>query len=475
MTTTTVGASNFTSAPLSSNGAEMEDRFSNPSNGEVWRQYRRILSGENRDVVREHLRQVFKDAFDDGAIPVRYGELLEFILSNVAGSFEDPPIVTTGGDGDTSAVRSLFRRWRPMLDQNWRLRASAGSSFLHLAYRGGRLELDHIYGDQVKVWHSEDAPSDWFSAVRVDVTTPGGGKISYRKDPDGQVFAVVLDKSGEPRTEPEAMPWGFIPVYPSYRRFFGELLPPPNSGLLDLHLSIAEMLSHLDHRRMYRVDKVIVSNDQMTSTEAVSPVEMKMSLNQIWETAAGERVSVVAQSFESLAEMNYVEQFARFTLMLLGIPPEVMDNRSRAETGAAKAEDSAPIREHQARDRQVANEWLLDFIDWARPAMEWTGMIAPSFGVTITVVPPRRTLPSDLQSWAQGTIMAAELGMLDLAREYAEINRIGVGLARTSIEKNVKFYRKLKQLAGGTNARVPMDTQEAGPEENSGTPSGPPE
>jgi len=250
--------------------------------------------------------------------------------------------------------------------------------------------------------------------------------------------------------------WDMIPVFPSYRRFHGELVPKPDTSLLDLQTSEAEMLSQLDHRRFYRLDKVIVSS-QLADGHTIQPVEVKAGHHYVWAIGTGETASVVAQSFISKEELEYVEKYLRYCLIMMGLPAEIIDNRSRAETGAAKEVDYGPIQKHEDADREQANEWAREFMAWCMPMLTSYGMLPDGQDVSVSSVPARRPKPKDLQSWVQGLTMGAEVGAIDLVREYSVANKVGLSQARKELLANAAFYRKLKAIAAGTPATETED------------------
>ena len=426
----------------------------------VWADYRRILTGKTRDVVEDHLRRTFPETWADGAMPLRYGTIAEFVLRQTAGAWEDTPLVTTQDKDAGKPARALFRRWKSQLDQNWKLRASAGASFLHLASRGGRLELDHLYGDHVAVVPDPDAPTDWERVQKCVVLAHDNRRIVYERTPEGLVTVAVTDELGEIKTGPDPLPWATIPVFPSYRRFYGDLVPEPDQSLLDLQKSFCEMLSHVDHRRFFKVDKIVISSSMAGEGmgASVRPVEVKAGHHQWMEMGHDEQAQNVSQTFDSVREIEYIEHFMRLMLVCLGLPVELLDNKSRAETGAAKTVDRTPIIEYQEADREAAKAWAADFLEWLRPMLDWAGVIPEDVELALTPPPVRRTLPADIQSWVQGMDMGARVGLIDLVREYAERYRVGVSVAKKALVENAKLHKELREISA--DARLQVDPKE---------------
>ncbi len=408
----------------------------------IWRDYRRIMEGQTRTVVREHLAKVFPDAWSQGAIPVRYAEVIEFLLTKTAPSFEDPLAVAVESTESRRRLARLMRLWRPALSLNWRTMASAGASYLHLAWRD-RPELDHVYGDQIKVTPDPDSPTSWDRVIQIDLLA-GDKRIRYTRGEAGVILVELRTHDGKLLEEPVDSGWTMMPVYPTYRRATGKLTPPPCPTMLDLQTTIAEMLSHIDHRRTYRVDKPVVTRMGVKPTDGVAAVELKMGMNNAWVLSDGESMQMLESSIDSAREIGYVDSYARMAIMFMGLPPELLDNRSRAETGAAKEIDYGPVWEAQDRDREKANEWLVGFIEWCRPALEKAGAVSLNEDRSVFVPPPRQSLPQkDRQSYAQGTGELAEMGLVNIAQEYARINRVTLEKAKKEVSANAKLYRTL--------------------------------
>jgi hypothetical protein len=215
---------------------------------------------------------------------------------------------------------------------------------------------------------------------------------------------------------------------------------------------------------MYKTDKTVFTTS--TAPEGgttVKPVSLSLASDDAWEIPNGETATTISSNIDSTKEIEYVAEYLRFMILLMGLPPELLDNRSRAETGAAKEVDFDPIWQAAERDRERASLWLVDFGEWMRPAFEAFGLVDSGSRLDLFALSPKQPVPTNLQSWAQGMDGAAKLGLVSLIREVASRSRIPLGDAKARWKENLKEYR---DATGGPNGRVPvqMDAEETGPE-----------
>ena len=400
----------------------------------TWAEYRELIENEGDALAGRYVRATYKKASTRGTVRTIYLPLWNYVV-DVSAPAMDLPFKVIGND----AFKALMKKWRPTLSRSWKVRKATGSIYPHVARRRGRLIMEMLWGDSLRIMPDPSAPSEWDFLHRIEIATQDDKKLVYVRDPESDaVKACMVNLDGFSQDTKLLDEWGTIPIFPMYRDGTGILQPKPDRTLLDMHISMVLMLTDTDFRRKYRTAILWRKSMMVEENKTRGGSDIEASPDAVAELGDGDSIGIVESSIRSTEDLDYIERFLRLAAKMLKLPPELFITETRAETGAAKGWDYRPLMELQQKDREEADEWLETFLVEARPILEAEGVVKAGEVVSVKTVPSKLPAPADPLQYAMGVEKLMQLGMTSPLREISI--REGVGYAEA--EKIVKFNRK---------------------------------
>ena len=425
------------------------------SNANSWAEYREIKEGKGHDLAARHVAKTYKKAAQRGTIRNNYLPVVPYVERKAAGAL-DLPLRVTGPE----AFQSLIRKWRPTLARTWKARLTCRSAFVHLARRRGRLMLDLLYGDGLKVNEDKQAPLEWDLVAGVEIPLADDARLAYvRPDPSAPeiVGAVQTESTGHVTPLDLLDGWGVLPIFPCFRDDVESLQPPCDRQLLDLHIAHLLQLSDIEHRRVYRTSQMWRSSDMAAEVGRHGGGDFESGADTVAELGENDRLGIVESTLKPSDDLQYVEAYLRLAAKLLDLPPEIFNSGSRAETGAAKSWDFRPLLELQQCDREAADDWLDSLVEYFRPVLVAEGVVGESEKLTVRTVAPKVGSPASVVDYANGTEKLMKLGLTSPVRELARREGIGFKEASKIVRVNIK-----------QNRDVNIEPGESGPPAKSG-------
>jgi len=408
--------------------------------GAAWSEYRECFGSQLDSLVARHVVATYRKASQRARVRTVYLPILPYVCDTAAGAM-DLPFRLTG----PHEAADLLKRWRPTLARAWKARYAAGSCYLHVARRKGKLGLDLLWGDSLAITPDPEAPNEWEHIVSVEIPTAASGKLVYRRQPDGTYTSEQITEAGASyplATHP------ILPVIPLYRSDPDTLQPPPDRTLLDLQITSGLQLSDIEFRRVYRTNQMWRRSEMSEENKAKGGSDIEASPDAVLELGANDQVGLLESSLRPADDLAYIEGFLKMAAKTLRLPPELFLSGGRSETGAARAWDFRPLLEIQETDRCAANEWLAQFIEQIRPILAVEGILRPGDELTAKCVPPKLPLPGDLLQYALGVEKLMQLGLTSPVREVATREGTGYSEAEKIVKANIK-QNKLAQPGGG--------------------------
>jgi hypothetical protein len=407
----------------------------------TWSEIRELLSGYQADLCARHVQLYYKKSFARGKIRVLYLPLWQYVCHVASPAFALPLRVT-----GPAAAQKLFRKWRPTLCRAWEARRGAGSAYLHLAQRRGRLLLDMLLGDAVLIRVAPDAPLEWDLVPKVELPVVQQRRLTYYRLAN-DILATQRYETGFEEGLALNPGWGILPLYPLYRDDVATLQPPPDRTLLDLHIALCLQLSDIEFRRVFRTSKLWRKTQGGRHVKNQPGGEFESAPDAVAELDENEAIGIVESALHPSDDLEYIGNFLRLAAKLLSLPPELFVMMSRAETGAAKSWDYRPLVELQDQDRAQADEWLDGFVEYIRPALEAEGVVAPGEKLQVRTTAPKVPEPVDLLQYAQGLEACCKLGLTTVTREISRREGKPFAEAENLYRENLKANRKLLPAA----------------------------
>jgi len=403
---------------------ERRDRAGGVVNATVWQEIRRIVDGESHALAREYVQRHYPRAWARGAVRSLYLPILPYACRMAAGAM-DLPFRVKGPD----AFRALVKRWRPILSRAWQVRFAGGSSFVHVQRHRDRLILGHLWSDGIEVLADPAAPTEWDLLREVRIKVQGERWYVYRQTEDGGVETLDGWAAGSDMApiQGPATEWGVVPVFPAYRDAPDRLQPEGDRTVLDAHVAAGLQLSDIEYRRVYRAG-VLWRKTDAAGPNVIGPGggEVETGYDTVQELGDQDAMGLVESSLKPAEDLDYIAGYLRLVAKTMGLPPELFVTGSRAETGAAKSWDYAPLLDLQQADRAAADEWLAELVTYTRPILEAEGVLGPGDEAEIRTVAPKRPAPDNPAAYYQGLELGCRLGATSVVKDISE--RMGVSL-----------------------------------------------
>lgn len=405
-----------------------------------WQDYKLLFNGQSKDMVTLRVARRFQNAYSRGQLTVEYLPIFDYMISTAAGAYALRPNI----QGTPSWV-SLINRSLDAIRQAWELRYAAGASYLHLAFRSGQPHLECVWPDSVKVEADPLDPLNWSAILSATITTAGGDLV-YRRD--GSSWLMMYGES-----EPVRLP--ALPLWQLRKKPGLNLNPPCDMQLADLVGSLGCKLSEIEFRRVFRTSITFRKTD--TGGESLNPLAPKteVSADTIQELRVGEDFGVVESNLKPLEDLEYVVEWLRLAALLMGLPPELLESRSRAETGAAKEVDWAPLKLLRSNDRSSADNWFAGWVLDATPLLRQYG-VEPG---TVKAVEPATGYPGDIRSWVEAIDMLVARGATTWAYEMSKVKGYPLGSMESLIADNMQRLRRVNNANNTEVAKAREDTR----------------
>jgi len=409
--------------------------------GATWREYRRVLTGEARDVAFECVLKHYPEAAGKrDTIRTLYLPLLPYVMKTAAGAMNLPFRVV----GNEKFI-ALMQRWRPVLARAWGVRFLPGSSFPHCQLHRERLVLEHIWSDRLEINADPEAPGEWDLVRSVKYSTGVDQTYTYIREDDGTIRTEQTGPSGGQESAGGAAEgWGVLPIFPMYRDDSETLQPAPDRTVLDMWRSNLLQLSDIEFRRANRVGLLYIRRDGGGATRLFGGQEVDTGPDMGIELSDQDQIGMVESSLKPSEDLDYIEGYLRLCAKLLGLPPELFIASSRAETGAAKSWDYAPLLELQQADREAADEWLAAFIEYIRPIIEAEKILEPGERVRVRTVAPKRPAAANSFTWAMGMEKLCRLRITSPVKIKSETE----GLSLREAERIIKINDEQCEAVG---------------------------
>lgn len=421
----------------------------------IWADYRRLMDGQAFDVADEHVREHIPKAAAEGRVRVKYYDLHHYVWDVASGAMDLPFRIT----GESRDFIALMERWRPMLAQAWKIRFAPGSAYPHVLLHRDRLVLEHIWGDRKEIKADPQAPTEWDLVREFKYSTGEDRAYVYMRDDKGNIWTSHTADNG--RQEPAngaAEQWGVLPVYPMYLRATSSLEPIPDRGLLDMFRALSLQASDIEFRRGNRVGILYIRRDDGGATKVFGGAPVENNPDRGVELGESDQIGLVESSLSPVDDIQYNVEDLKLWAKLKRIPPDLFDiGGSRAETGAAKSFDAAPLLALQQQDRAAADRWLADFVAYIRPILVNENVIGPEERVTVKTVASKRGAESLSLAHVQAVVEAAKAGMWSMAREISLREGVSMKTAQNILRENLKERDKTGMLdvSGGAPTTPP--------------------
>lgn len=369
------------------------------SDTETWRDYRRLSDGQAHEVAGDYVRKHIPNASGNrDAVRIKYYDLHNYVMDVAAGAM-DLPFRIVGN----SAFLALMERWQPTLSQAWKLRLGPASIYPHVQLHRERLVLEYIWGDRKKITADPKASTEWDLIQEFRYSIGDNQTYAYVQNEAGRVWTMQTDEGGrENPVDGAAGAWGVIPVYPMYMRPSSTLEPLADRGLLDAFQALALQASDTEFRRHNRTAILYIRRDEGGATKVIGGSDMEMNPDTGIELGAMDQIGLVESGLKPAEDLEYIERDLQLWAKLKKLPPELFITASRAETGAAKSWDYAPLLELQQTDREAADKWLFHFIEYIRPILACESILLPDEKVSVRTVTPKRPASANSFTWAMG-------------------------------------------------------------------------
>lgn len=396
----------------------------------TWEEIRMVLEGRSKEVCETYVMQTFKKASTRKAIRTHHFPVMGYLASVAAGAFALPLRVSGVGKVEAEVVKG----WRSVLDMAWKFRMCAGYSLVHLRQGdGGEWLPEILYPQNVRATANVRYQARWDKAIKVEIDTPEGLLI-YERLGSGKYAATVADGEG-------ANYLGELPALPIFcfsRLPMGSLLPPPDSTILDLHVGTALQLSHTEFRMRFRTAQMYRKSTMVEANKQNGGSDVDSNPDAILELGETDSVGLVESGLKASEDIAYVVQTLALACRMLGLPPELWDQGSRSETGAARAWDWRPLLLLEQTDRAQADEAMAGLFS------AWALLLGPAFAtVRARTSPPKTPDPADRASHAAGVKAECELGLTSVVREISRREGCSFSEAERIYKENLKAAKKL--------------------------------
>jgi hypothetical protein len=420
---------------------QMSAGFSDATAQTTWQEYRRIFGGDQHNLAREKVMKACPGAWSRGAIRALYLPIVDYVCQMSAGAMNLPFRIT-----GPEKFQALMKRWRQTLSRGWYVRRAPGSAFMHIQLHRDRLIVENLWGNTLKVDPDPQAPTEWDLLELISIPVLGDREYAYKQDENRNVSTWIKSRAASEYSPAAgaADGWGVVPVFPMYRDDHDVLQPPPDRMLLDVFISSLLQLSDIEYRRAYRTGILWRKRDGAGPNVVGGGGTVETGYDVVHELGDQDSMGLVESALAPADDLEYISGYLRLVAKTMGLPPELFVTGSRAETGAAKSWDYAPLLELQQTDRSQADEWLADFIEYIRPILEAEKIVGVGEQVSVRTVAPKQPKPSNLVAYAQGLENMCRMGAMSVVKDISE--RQGVSLK--SAEKLAKINRAQNEALG---------------------------
>lgn len=312
-----------------------------------------------------------------------------------------------------------------------RIAGTLGFAALHAARRGGRLQLDVLWGDQITAAPNPDDPTSLQACMSVTIATGSGELQYYRQTPGGPVRARVV---GATAKELDGYALAEYPIFPIYRD------PPHVAPIPRIDMSwlaaqdavtclLADWDLHMHYLIGQRVEEGSAYSDaEIMATQPVSP-------GIVAKTEMGGRIYYIAPPQSSTHFLVGVEKLVKLLLVAENFPPDVFEVSSYSQTGAARVQDDAKTQRKHNRDAVVTRRMLTAMMTWLQyTARDLQLEMGP---LSVEVPPPPAPSIGDPAHEAMALRDRAKLGVESLVGWYARRNRLGRDAAEAEVLANL--------------------------------------
>jgi len=414
----------------------LTDDLSNYRSTNEWSEYLGILEGQSRAVVESYVSQIYRGAYSRGSMQVRHWPLIPYILKKACPAMSRPLRISRA----SAKCETLWVKWRPILQRARNLAYLADSAYLHVGIRSGlfgpELSIDPLGGGSLTPTYGNQF--GWEGMTGLDVKVSNAETIRYTRGDSGWT-GVVLHSGIEKVDKLATNAFKILPVFPVYREFYTRAVPEPDSMLLDLHVDLGLKLTDADYRRRFKQDQPYHKTDTALPDGQLSGSEEDIGPDLMKVIDSHDELGILESHWSAMDDMVFVREYITLACVFLGLPPELFQVKSRAETGAAKEVDFEALYDLAVEDMVWTDMMLAEFSGFMAPLCEQMGF--GSCGLAQTA-PPKKQLPKDLTNHAAGLKAMAAIKMISLVHEYCSYRGISPEQAVKEMEKNKEEYRK---------------------------------
>jgi hypothetical protein len=427
----------------------------------IWQDYRLMLAGRTKEVVEAHVAGIYSKAAGRAKVLTDYMDVVPYLCGKAAGAF-GLPLAVTPADGPVSA---MFSRDREEWEQAWQVAWACGHTFLHLVKRSGRVDVEHLWPDDVTVVADPSNPRRWDLALSVSLVLDNDTALVYAREAgdDGRGTTWRMETkdraTGKARTDKatvEHLPC--CPVMPLTNGRQATLNDSPRSFIRDLGVALGRKMTATEFRSVYRTSQMWRKSEN-GGNGAFNPLapQMEAAPDAVIELGPEGAVGVVESSATVTSDLDAQLGWLRLACVMLNLPPDVFPFVSRSETGAARQQEALPLQNLQERDRSLADEALARALFVWRPLFKAYGMNVE--GASAKTVAPAEAVPTDRLQEALGIEKEWELGLTDPTYVFAKRRGYGMTAAKDRVAANQRSYKAAHKAEASNGNRLEVGAQ----------------
>lgn len=345
--------------------------------------YRRFWQGTGQDVIRGEMASRYPESTRAGMLPVHIEILTRFAEA------------TAGTDGVSVVGGDWAEDPAPRILEAIDVARMCGFAALCLGWSGGRPRLDVAWGDQVQV--SPDTVRTLEQASKVTILNDNGVRTEYTATPGGWELGIATDIGSTPLAIYPRLP--VLALYHGRSRA-DTAIPQPRRVLLDQQISIDMVATDIEDQRANSPTQLAVTGQDNTSRQGFHG-SVNRGPRFIMELEQGEDIKAIPSSLNLSAQVDYLETLLQILAVTAGLSPTTF-LPSRAETGAAKAEESAENTKVRRRNHKDAVAQATIISDWLSAVLgQPVAVTVPPFVVPSSGDPLQTASALDLR-WRMG-------------------------------------------------------------------------
>jgi len=331
-----------------------------------WEELRHLWYGRHQVVMDSFYAKNWPNSWKQGTITPVYAHVLRWGAKWLAPSTTWPWSCSAQDDG----VAAILRSWVPALRTARAIQRLAGQAWVHLALREGLPIVDMVWGDMLDVTVNARFPNHIQSCKSIRLSL-ASGYVEYSRTADGLVEAVLWPdpQIGGPA---EVIRYaGGLPEYPLigwYRDDIDHVMPGLSQVWLQHQKTVNEQLTDIEHTRRYLPGQDIIKTD---AREALECQELPRGQDKIIRLNQDEDYQRIASTGTQSESLNSVKTYLKLMALLEGLPPDIIDIESYAQTGAAKAIDAAPSWDIVMQDYKQTQEQVDALVLQFAPYLEY--------------------------------------------------------------------------------------------------------